>query len=176
MGALGAFPPAVVAKVRRVPGPAAGPLQRAVASLDDIVGKVGWFQTAHYPDGTPVAYVAAIQEFGVPEKNIPPRLGMRATADEKRAKWAGVAEQGAKQILAGNQTPWEAMERLGLVAAGDIRKHITEVTTPPLKVATVKARLAGKKQGRVVSITIAKPLVDTGELLGSVTNVVESKE
>lgn len=175
MGALGASHRAVVAKVRRVPGPAAGPLQRAVRSLEDIVGKVGWFQTAHYKDGTSVAYVAAIHEFGVPEKNIPPRLGMRATADEKRAKWAGVAEQSAKQILAGNMTPWEGMERLGLVAAGDVRKHITEVTQPPLKVATVKARLAGKRQGNVVSVTIAKPLVRIGELLGSLTNTVESK-
>ena len=172
---MGAFAFLAVAKVKRVPGPAFGPLQKALKTLDDAVGKVGWFQTAHYPDGTPVAYVAAIHEFGVPEKNIPPRLGMRATADEKRGEWAKVSEVGAKRILNGQATPWEVMETIGLKAAGDVRKHIANVTSPPLKADTVKARLAGKKQGNVVSVTIAKPLVHTGELLGSLTNTVEAK-
>ena len=36
-----------------------------VKDLDGKVGKAGWFHTSRYADGTPVAYIAAIQEFGV---------------------------------------------------------------------------------------------------------------
>lgn len=159
-----------MATVKRVPGPAAMPLQKALAGLKGVVGRVGWFETAKYPNGTPVAYVAAIHEFGSPENNIPPRLGMRATSDEKRGEWGSVAAGASKAVLSGKMTAPAAMEVLGLKAAGDIRKHISEVTQPPLKVDTVKARLAGKKQGNVVSITAAKPLVATGHLLATLTN------
>lgn len=164
-----------MAKVRREVNKAAAQGLRAVTEMDRVVGKVGWFESAHYPDGTPVAYVAAIQEFGVPEKNIPPRLGGRAIAEEKKPEWAKTSQVTAKAVLANKLTPKGAMEVIGLKAAGDWRKHISQVTTPPLKVNTVKARLAGKKQGRVVSITIAKPLVRSGELLDGLTNVVEAK-
>lgn len=164
-----------VATVKRVPGPAATPLDKALRGLKGVVGKVGWFDTAKYPDGTPVAYVAAIQEYGYPEGNIPPRLGMRATSAEKRGEWGGVAEGASRSVLAGKMTGPAAMELLGLKAAGDVRKHISEVTTPPLAVDTVKARLAGKDQGKIVSVTIAKPLVDTGHLLNTLTNMVETE-
>lgn len=39
-------------------------LSEALGDLDGVVGKAGWFQGNNYEDGTPVAYVAAIQEFG----------------------------------------------------------------------------------------------------------------
>lgn len=165
-----------VAKVRRETNKQAAQGLRAIVNMDRVVGKVGWFESAHYPGGVPVAYVAAIHEFGSPENNIPPRLGMRATSEEQKPEWAHTSQVVSKAVLANKITPAQAMEVIGLKAAGDVRKHITTVTTPPLKVATVKARLAGKKQGRVVSITIAKPLVRTGELLDSLTNVVESKK
>lgn len=164
-----------MAKVKRVPGPGAKILDAALKDLSKVQGKVGWFASAHYPDGTPVAYVAAIQEFGWPEGNIPPRLGMRETAREKRQEWAKVAENGARRVMQGKATALSVMELLGLKAAGDIRKHIAGVTTPPLKVATVKARLVGRKQGRFVLLSIAKPLVDTGHMLATLTNTVEKK-
>jgi hypothetical protein len=153
----------------------------AMRALDGIValgrydGKVGWFETARYPGGTSVAMVAAVHEFGWPEHNIPPRLGMRATAEEQRGAWQGVSQQAAKAVAGARITPQKAMEQITAKAAGDVRKHIATVTTPPLKVDTVKARLAGKKQGRVVSVTIAKPLVHTGVLLNTLTNMVVPK-
>lgn len=147
-----------------------------VIAVGRVEGKVGWFSSAVYPDGgPPVALVAAVNEFGWPEHNIPPRLGMRATAEASKTAWAAIAASVAKRVAQGKLTPAAAMEIITAKAAGDVRKHITEVHEPPLKVDTVKARLAGKKQGRVVSITIAKPLVHTGYLLNSLTNQVEAK-
>ena len=162
-----------MARVRRVPGPAGQPLKAALAGLNGLEGKVGWFKSAVYPDGTPTALVAAVQEYGWPEHNIPPRLGMRATAAEKQGEWGQWAEGVSKQVLAGSMTGYTAMDSLGGKAAGDLRKHIANVTSPPLKPDTVKARLRGRDQGNVVSITIAKPLVHTGYLLNSLTHVTE---
>lgn len=163
-----------MATVRRVPGPAAAPLKAALAGIDGKVGKVGWFKTAQYPGGVPVALVAAVNEYGWPEHNIPPRLGMRATAERCEPKWASVALGAARKVIAGKMASADAMELIGLKAAADIRKNIASVVSPPLKVNTVKARLSGKKQGRVVSITAAKPLVHTGHLLNTLTNTVEN--
>ena len=162
-----------MAKVRREANKQAAQGLRAITNPDNVVGKVGWFESAHYPGGVPVALVAAVHEFGWPEHNIPPRLGFRATAAACQEPWRQTMAGAAKQVVAGKMTMAQAMEIIGLRAAGDQRKTIATVTQPPLKVDTVKARLAGKKQGRVVSITIAKPLVHTGELLNSLTNVVE---
>jgi hypothetical protein len=171
-----------MAKVKRVLGPAYGPLQTAIKTLNEVQGKVGWFESAHYPSGVPVALVAAVNEYGWPEHNIPPRLGMRATADAMRQKWTEIAASASKRVLAGTMTAWQAMELIGLTAAGDIRKHITQVVSPPLKPATVAARIAaakaagnGRGLNRVIPISISKPLVASSELLGSLTSVVESK-
>lgn len=163
--------------VRRVPGPASAPLKAALAALDRTVGKVGWFRTAHYPSGVPVAYVASIHEHGYPEGGIPPRLGMRATAQEKAAGWRSVAEQGAKKVIKGELSPAGLMELLGQKSAGDIRKHIAGPIQPPLKPETVMARLRRHGGGgkSVISVTIAKPLVDTKVLLNTLTNTVENE-
>lgn len=159
--------------VRREENKAAAQALRALTNPNAVVGKVGWFESAHYPGGPPVALVAAVNEYGWPEHNIPPRLGFRSTAEAMRPAWGKVMAGAAKQMIAGKMTMAQAMEIVGAKAAGDQRKHITEITSPPLKVDTVKARLSGKKQGSVVSVTIAKPLVHTGHLLNTLTNVVE---
>jgi hypothetical protein len=166
-----------MAKVRRVVNKAGMKALDGIIAMGRVTGKVGWFETAeHYPDGgPPVALVAAVNEFGWPEHNIPPRLGMRATAEEKKSEWAAVSQAQAKRVAKGQTTPQQAMEVITGKAAGDVRYTIAHVTSPPLKVDTVKARLAGKKQGKVVSVSIAKPLVNTGRLLNTLTNTVETK-
>ena len=159
-------------KVTRKPGPGDERLRVAIQDLHGVVGKVGWFQSSHYPDGTPVAYVASIQEHGYPAGGIPPRLGMRDTADKQRAIWADVARRGAKAVLKGTTTAREAMEQLGLKAAGDMRKHIAEVVSPPLKAATIQDRLRQRANRKVMG-ALDKPLVFSGELIDSLTNTTE---
>lgn len=152
--------------VRREPGPAARTLSVALRELDGLVGKTGYFETAKYADGTPVAYVAAIHEFGYPEGGIPMRATMRPTADENGkpgGKWSKVAAAGAKAALNGQTTPAAALEALTLVAAGDVGKAISALTSPALDPRTIAAK------------GFAKPLVETGLMLQSVTGVVERK-
>ncbi len=81
-----------------------GGLERLATTIDQLPKKraaVGFFDTAVYPDGTPVAYVAAIQEFGVID---PPRSFMRSTISEQREAWQNTLAQGARRVLADKLT------------------------------------------------------------------------
>ncbi len=164
-----------MAKVKRKPGPGGARLYNALKQIDSTVAKVGWFESSKYADGTPVAYVATIHEYGVPEKNIPMRATMRPTIRTQRTQWIKLAEAGFTAVFRQTETAAGVMEKVSAKAAGDIRKAISQLHTPPLKVKTIKARLRGKQQGRVVSLTIAKPLVDSGVLLNTLTHIVENK-
>lgn len=161
-----------MAKVRRVKGEAFDRLQVALKELDGKVAKAGWFESAKYESGQPVAYIASIHEFGYPEGGIPPRPFMRPTISRQRQVWLNLMKSGAKAILAGKATLHQVMEAIGLKAAGDVAKTITQITSPPLKSATIAARrrrLSDKK----TTGSLTKPLVDTGLLLASVTSAVE---
>ena len=49
--------------------------------------RAGFLEGATYPDGTPVALVAAVHEFGAPAKNIPARPFFRAAIAQNKDKW-----------------------------------------------------------------------------------------
>jgi hypothetical protein len=147
-------------------------LTARIRELDGKQVKVGWFESARYPNGTPVAMVAAVQELGSPSKNIPPRLGMRATAMRKWEEWKALMLKGAKAVLAGAWKADQVMDAVGAKAAGDIAKHISEVWEPPLKEATVKAR-ARRYASREITPSLRKPLVDTARMVSSLTHTVE---
>ncbi len=161
-------------KVVRQVSSAGKQLEIALKGLEGKVGKVGWFEKSKYEKGVPVAYVATIQEYGFAAKNIPPRPFMRPTIENKRVEWQKVAESGAKAILEGRQTLYNIMEAIGLKAAGDIRKTISSIWAPPLKPATIAARLRRRKNKKVTT-NLTKPLIDTGIMLGTLTNTVEDE-
>lgn len=163
-----------MAKVTRRRGPDAAALQRMIDDAGKVECKVGWFASAKYEDGTSVAYVAAIQEFGVPEKNIPPRMGLRSMTEAEKAHWAQIGESSMKRVLKGSMTFDDALELIGAVAEGDIRKQIASVDSPSLAEATILARIRKTADGKV-TITLTKPLVDTGLMLASVTHNVGPK-
>jgi hypothetical protein len=151
-------------------------LEVALKNLSGKVAKVGWLEKAKYPEppNTPVAYVATIQEYGFPAKNIPPRPFMRPTITQKQVEWKEVARRGANAVLKGNSTIEQVMESIGAKAAGDIRKTISNIWSPPLSPRTIARRLAKrankKKKGR-----LDKPLIDTGILFATLTSTIEDE-
>lgn len=155
-----------MADVKHTPSPEAARFAVALKELNGLQTKVGWFESAKYPDGTPVAYVAAIQEFGYPEGGIPPRPFFRPTIEAKQAEWAAAVAVMAKRIAAGRMTAFQAIDALGGAAAGDVRKTISEVVAPELDKRTIAAR---KRRGN----NSEKPLVDTRILLPTLTHVTE---
>jgi hypothetical protein len=188
-------------RVIRKQGPGAQQLKKLLSNIDAHTSKVGWFDSAKYPDGTQVAYVAAIQEFGAPSQGIPPRLGMRATITAQEQAWANLAGRIAKRLVKGEASVKDVMEAIGLKAAADFQKTITKVKEPPLSYVTLLLRkerrlgktITGKTVGKKhaianfvgprrksdksasVSGVSTKPLIDTGYLLSTLTSVTERK-
>lgn len=151
-----------------------GGTEKLRATLKDIGSKqirVGFFPEARYPDGTPIAYVVAIHEFGYPEGNIPARPIMRPTAEQKKADWGRQVAGAVRGAIDGKVNLGQAFDALGARSAGDIARTISRVKSPPLKKTTLKARQARKKTPGVST----KPLVDTGQMIQAVTHIVETK-
>lgn len=158
-------------KIIHTPGPGGKGIAAAIKGLRKAQGRVGWFPSAVYEDGTPVALVASVQEFGSPSKGIPPRLGMRTTQIEKQGEWREVSAEAARGVMNGTVAPEHLMEAICLKAEGDLREHITKVQTPALKPATIRARQRRSASGEASS----KPLNDTGYMLATLTSETSKK-
>jgi len=160
--------------VARKPGPALAGLQALIAQTAQHEARVGYFADAKYDDGTPVAGVAAVHEYGYAEGGIPPRPTMRPTVEARKADWVRTARQGALLVSTGRAQAKDVLEMLAASAAGDVRKAVTRLQSPPLAASTVAARMR-KYTRKSKSKTISKPLVDTGLMLASLTHMVVTK-
>lgn len=158
-------------KVRRGRDGGIKRVEKVIKAIGNLRIEVGYFNTAKYPDGTPVAYVAAIQEWGYAAGGIPPRATIRPTIAEKQSEWGRQIAGATSGAIDGNVNIRKAYEAIGAMAAGDIGKKITQIMSPPLKSSTIRARQSRKKTPGVS----AKPLVDTGLMLQSVTHKVTNK-
>lgn len=109
-----------------------------------------------YPDGTPVALVAAVHEFGSPRRNIPSRPFFR-NALTLNLNYRKQRKEHFALVLKGKVPASTALARLGNVVANDITESIIMLSRPALKDSTIE------KKGST------NPLVDDGHLKGSVT-------
>ena len=66
---------------------AGGQLQKFLSKIKNLhtIAEVGFFEESTYHDGTPVAYVAYLNEFG---NHNPPRPFMKRTFDSRHPAWA----------------------------------------------------------------------------------------
>ena len=136
-----------------------------VKELGSVTGKVGWFESAKYEDGTPVAQVAAHNEFGVMEDKIPPRPTIRPAVIENENKYMDIVTKGSDLVMAGKETAYNVMTKLTLQAQNDIAKNIAKLVSPPLAPLTLEKR---KSRGN----NSTKPLVDTGLEFATLTSTV----
>lgn len=114
---------------------------------------VGFLDNATYPDGTSVALVAAVQDFGSLSQGIPPRPFFRNMVQAESPGWPNAL---AKLLVANNYDANLALGQMGAGIAGQLRQSIVNTNSPPLAPATIA------RKGH------AKPLVDTGHMLQSV--------
>jgi hypothetical protein len=173
--------------VKRVTSQTAKDLTIALEGIANYVAKVGWVARKQYPGSNmTTAEVGAIAEGGSTKNKILPRPVIRPAIISETPKWQRIMRIEAKKMLEGKQTAQGGYEVLGLEAAGAIRKNISTLLDPPLKLSTIKARerqYSGRlktRRGRRAQIAkriatgkITKPLVFTKYFLNSCTNVVE---
>jgi hypothetical protein len=103
--------------------------------------------------------IGIIHEFGAPAVNIPSRSFVRATADANRSKYQRMLDAIGRGVLKGKNAA-QGLFVLGETARADMVRRIQSNIPPPLAPSTVA------KKGDTLA------LVDTGQLIGSITSVV----
>lgn len=102
-------------------------------SLGDRLNKatevrVGWLEGVDYPDGTPVAAVAALNNFGAPAAGIPPRPFFTNMVAEKSPEWAG---QFATALKASDNDTSRALNGMGETIVSQLLEAIIADPGPP---------------------------------------------
>lgn len=131
-------------------------LERALEELGRQLGrggavKIGYLANSTYPDGTSVALVGALNEWGT--SRMPARPAIRNMIRSKSADWP----TSLAAILQHNHNDVPlSLQLLGEGIKGQWQASIRDLTDPPLAPSTVKRK------------GFSKPLIDTGHLLNSV--------
>ncbi len=112
---------------------------------------IGFLDTATYPDGRPVALVAAMNEFGT--EKAPPRPFFRAMIQDKSGEWPDAV---AGLLVATDYNTERTFTQVGAAIKGQLQESIATFVGAPLAPATI-ARKGHEKQ-----------LVDSGVMLNSV--------
>jgi hypothetical protein len=153
-------------------------LEAKLREIADRVGKggtlrVGFLEGATYPDekGTPVAHVAAIQEFGsvstttsedgstTEQVIIPPRPFFRTMIADKKAGWGEVL---GKLAVGNDYDIDKTLKQMGEGIKQQLEDSIKAVTEPPLAESTIERK------------GFDKPLVDTGHMWQSIGAEVDT--
>lgn len=137
-------------------------LEEALARITARVSKpailrVGFLERARYQDSTPVAMIAALQDFGT--GTIPPRPFFRNMIAAKKGEWPAAI---ARLVKDNDYDAARALDIVGAVIAGQLRQSITDTNAPPLAESTIR------RKGH------SKPLIDTGHLFNSVDHEVST--
>ena len=109
-------------KVRENLAKAARRAQELKRSLNGRSVTVGIPACAKYPDGTPVARVAAMVEYGTAK--MEPRPFMRTARAENSAKWRAMLKTAARNAALGKTTIDKALMRVGETMKRDIQDAV----------------------------------------------------
>ncbi len=125
------------------------------------------------------ASLGYIHEMGSPARNIPARPFLKPGIENSKDKWTDYLEQACKAALAGKEGVMQrALEAAGQTAVNSVKGTITAGIPPPLKPATIAARKrhkGGKGLRKALAAGGATPLIDSGQLLNSITYVVRER-
>lgn len=156
--------------------------KKATLSVGFLGGKGG-----DYIGGTPVALVAAVQEFGSPRRGIPPRPFFRPAIAKHSKEWPGIIREQLKKT---DNDVHVTLDRLGAVITGEIQDSIRDVVSPALSPVTLMVRQIVGPNGKATFADVLearrrvaagkratsaddKPLIWTANLLNSVTWKIE---
>lgn len=134
--------------------------------------KVGFLEGATYEDAahTPVAMVAAIQNFGAPKASIPPRPFFSNMVKEKGPAWG---DKLARILQSNDFDSSKALELMGEGISEQLRKSIVETLDPPLSQITLMLRrMKSEDQSLIVTgatVGEAARRLDAGETPGNVS-------
>ena len=127
----------------------------AAKAKNSAVLSVGFPEGATYPDGTPVPFVAAMNEFG---SSGPPRPFFRGMIAQESPHWG---KDLGELLKSEDYDASKALALMGNEIEGELVESIQTLTDPPLAPSTIVAK------------GFDKPLVNTGVMWQSVDSFVE---
>lgn len=144
-------------------------LDALIKEIESTSVEVGFFSNSRYANGTPVALVAATNEYGSLKQGIPPRPFMRPAHEQNKELFAKAIASAVKNAKDGKATFKQGMGLFGEVAVGKVQEAIKQVVEPPLAPSTLANRARRHSKGLFSS----KPLVDSGIMFQSVNYEVK---
>lgn len=117
-------------------------LEQALRELSKAVSRpatlrVGFLEGATYPDGTPVAMVAAIQNYGAPRAGIPPRPFFTNMVKDKSREWGPAM---ARLLQANDMDVAATLRQTGHAIEGQLRQAIIDTSYPPNAPSTIRKK------------------------------------
>jgi hypothetical protein len=163
-------------------------LERRLAALSQSIAKggtlrVGFLEGETYPDGTPIAMVAATNNFGAPGAGIPPRPFFNKFINDNKDEWGA---QLSRLLQGSNFDVAQSLNIMGQGMVGQLQTAIMEMNDPPLSEVTLLLRSRFPKgdyeasdvwqafadiasgETPVNTATGAKPLVWSGQMYQAV--------
>lgn len=121
--------------------------------------RVGFLEGGTDSEGTSIPMKAALLDFGVPSRGIPPRPFFRNMIAAKSDSWP---EGIAGLLKANNYDAALALDLTGEEIEGQLRESIQETNSPPLKQSTIDRK------------GFDKPLIEHGDMFNAVAHEVKS--
>ena len=117
----------------------------------------------NHSEGITVFQIGMIHEFGAPEKNIPRRSFIRVPIENNIKEITKLIENNHKLVSENSMSAKVALDRIGLKAQNTIKKSFRDNDWKANSRATVKRKGS------------SRPLIDTGQLVGSISYIVEKE-
>lgn len=139
-------------------------LKKEVARLREMSKNVlvGYPETTgNNKVGTSIVMVAAVHEFG--SDHVPARPTLRVGVSNARKDIESFIAERAPFVIDGIADPGSVMAGVGAIAQAAVQQEITDLKSPPNLPATIRRKGS------------SNPLIDTGEMRGSVTFVVTNE-
>lgn len=111
-----------------------------------------------------MAEIAAVHEFGYPERGIPERAVLRGGLKRGTQKFNDLNRDSLRKVVLGELTVEQALQRLGVKAVGEVKREFTVGDFEPLKQATIDRKGS------------SRPLIDIGQYRQSITYVLEGEQ
>lgn len=113
--------------------------------------------------GINMATLLALHVLGAPSRGIPQRDPLRPPLIANAQRYSDLLAIGLKNALANGTDPKLVYEKIGIVAANDVKDYFITGNFKALSEKTIKAKGS------------SKPLLDTGELRNSISYEVRNK-
>ena len=133
---------------------------RELKKMTDMEIQVGFQSDQKYEDGTSIAQVAAVNEFGA--SDIPERPFMRQSFENHEGELQAACDAAQRLVSSGGSAE-QALQQIGVVAKGLVQDEIVNGGFAPNAESTIKKK--GSEQ----------PLIDTGTMRQSVNFVVKRR-